>query len=55
MISLPGFGFSGKPVERGYGPERIAGVIAKLMARLGYSRYGLQGGDWGSSISRSRR
>jgi len=51
-ISLPGFGFSGKPVERGYGPERMAGILAKLMARLGYTRYGLQGGDWGSSISR---
>jgi pimeloyl-ACP methyl ester carboxylesterase len=51
-ISLPGFGFSGKPAERGYGPERIAGVIAKLMARLGYTRYGLQGGDWGASVSR---
>jgi pimeloyl-ACP methyl ester carboxylesterase len=51
-ISLPGFGFSGKPAERGYAPERIAGIIAKLMARLGYTRYGLQGGDWGSSISR---
>jgi len=51
-ISLPGFAFSGKPTERGYSPERIAGIIAKLMARLGYSRYGLQGGDWGSSISR---
>jgi pimeloyl-ACP methyl ester carboxylesterase len=51
-ISLPGFGFSGKPTERGYSPERIAGIVAKLMARLGYSRYGLQGGDWGSSISR---
>ena len=51
-ISLPGFGFSGKPAERGYGPERMAGILAKLMARLGYTRYGLQGGDWGSSISR---
>jgi epoxide hydrolase len=51
-ISLPGFGFSGKPTERGYSPERIAGIIAKLMARLGYTRYGLQGGDWGSAISR---
>jgi epoxide hydrolase len=51
-ISLPGFGFSGKPTERGYGPERIAGIVAQLMARLGYTRYGLQGGDWGSSISR---
>ena len=51
-ISLPGFGFSGKPAERGYGPERMAGILAQLMARLGYTRYGLQGGDWGSSISR---
>ena len=51
-ISLPGFGFSGKPTERGYGPERIAGVLAKLMARLGYTRYGVQGGDWGSTVSR---
>ncbi len=51
-MSLPGFGFSGKPAERGYGPERMAGILAKLMARLGYTKYGLQGGDWGSSISR---
>ena len=51
-VSLPGFGFSGKPTERGYGPERIAGIVAKLMARLGYTRYGLQGGDWGASVSR---
>lgn len=51
-ISVPGFGFSGKPTERGYSPERIAGIVAKLMARLGYTKYGLQGGDWGSSISR---
>jgi len=51
-MSIPGFAFSGKPTERGYGPERIAGVLAKLMARLGYTRYGVQGGDWGSPISR---
>jgi pimeloyl-ACP methyl ester carboxylesterase len=51
-MSLPGFAFSGKPTERGYGPERMAGILAKLMARLGYTKYGLQGGDWGSSISR---
>jgi epoxide hydrolase len=51
-MSIPGFGWSGKPNERGYGPERIAGVLAKLMARLGYTRYGVQGGDWGSMISR---
>ena len=51
-MSLPGFGFSGKPTERGYSPERMAGIIAKLMARLGYTRYGVQGGDWGGIISR---
>lgn len=51
-ISLPGFGFSGKPRERGYAPVKMASIIATLMARLGYSRYGAQGGDWGGNISR---
>lgn len=51
-ISLPGFGFSGKPAVAGYSPERMARVIVTLMARLGYSRYGAQGGDWGGIISR---
>jgi pimeloyl-ACP methyl ester carboxylesterase len=51
-MSIPGFAFSGKPVDRGYGPERIAATLSTLMARLGYARYGVQGGDWGSSISR---
>jgi len=50
--SLPGYGFSDKPRERGYGPEQMADINAKLMARLGYDRYGVQGGDWGSIISR---
>ena len=51
-ISLPGFGFSGKPPARGYSPEKMASIIATLMARLGYTRYGVQGGDWGGIISR---
>ncbi len=51
-ISLPGFGFSERPSARGYSPERMAGIIATLMARLGYTRYGIQGGDWGGIISR---
>jgi epoxide hydrolase len=51
-MSLPGFGFSGKPLDRGYGPERMADTLAKLMARLGYTRYGVQGGDWGGVVSR---
>ena len=51
--SLPGYGFSDKPAERGYNPERMADVLAGLMERLGYERYGAQGGDWGAIISRS--
>lgn len=51
-LSLPGYGFSGKPRESGYSPRRVAEVVAKLMARLGYTRYGAQGGDWGAIIIR---
>ena len=50
--SLPGYGFSDKPEERGYNPERMADVLASLMERLGYERYGAQGGDWGAIIGR---
>ena len=50
--SLPGYAFSGKPTERGYNPERMADVLAGLMERLGYERYGAQGGDWGAIINR---
>jgi pimeloyl-ACP methyl ester carboxylesterase len=50
--SLPGFGFSSMPKERGWSSQRMAEVEAKLMARLGYERYGAQGGDWGSGIAR---
>ena len=50
--SLPGFGFSGPATEPGWGTERIGAALATLMARLGYDRYGAQGGDWGSMISR---
>jgi pimeloyl-ACP methyl ester carboxylesterase len=49
--SMPGFGFSGKPRQRGYDPERIAGMWVTLMARLGYTRYGVHGSDWGSGIA----
>ncbi|MDH4065553.1 MAG: epoxide hydrolase 1 [Acidobacteriota bacterium] len=51
MPSIPGFGFSDKPREPGFTPARIAAIEARLMARLGYERYGAQGGDWGSIIS----
>ena len=49
--SLPGFGFSDKPARAGWGIDRIADAWAVLMTRLGYERYGAQGGDWGTSIS----
>ncbi|WP_339856793.1 epoxide hydrolase [Pseudohongiella acticola] len=50
--SLPGFAFSGKPTQPGYNPERMAHMLAALMQRLGYERYGAQGGDWGGIINR---
>jgi epoxide hydrolase len=49
--SLPGYGYSAKPTVTGWGVERIAVAWAQLMDRLGYSRYGAQGGDWGSVIT----
>jgi pimeloyl-ACP methyl ester carboxylesterase len=49
--SLPGFGFSGPTSSRGWGPQRIAKAFVILMDRLGYSKYGVQGGDWGSTIA----
>lgn len=51
--SIPGFGFSERPRERGYSPAKIAGLFSILMARLGYTRDAAQGGDFGSAISRS--
>jgi epoxide hydrolase len=49
--SLPGYGFSDKPTTTGWGVERIALAWAELMARLGYDRYGAQGGDWGAGVT----
>ncbi len=49
--SIPGYGFSGKPTETGWDPDRIARAWAELMKRLGYTRYVAQGGDWGTPIS----
>jgi pimeloyl-ACP methyl ester carboxylesterase len=49
--SLPGYGFSGKPAQAGWGIARIAAAWVQLMARLGYERYGAQGGDWGAMVT----
>lgn len=51
LPSIPGFGFSGKPKQTGWNPERIARAWSELMKRLGYTRYVAQGGDWGAPIS----
>ena len=49
--SLPGYGFSGKPTELGWDPQRVARAWATLMTRLGYKRYVAQGGDWGDAVN----
>ncbi|VVO09116.1 hypothetical protein PS712_03310 [Pseudomonas fluorescens] len=49
--SIPGHGFSGKPTEPGWGPDRVAKAWDVLMKRLGYTHYVSQGGDHGSVIS----
>jgi pimeloyl-ACP methyl ester carboxylesterase len=48
--SMPGYGFSGKPTETGWGAERIARAWIVLMKSLGYTSYVAQGGDWGSVV-----
>jgi pimeloyl-ACP methyl ester carboxylesterase len=49
--SLPGYGFSGKPVSPGTGVEAIADLWDGLMQALGYAHYFAQGGDWGSMVT----
>ena len=48
--SLPGYGFSARPAEAGWGSERIGRAWDVLMKRLGYTRYVAQGGDWGAGV-----
>ena len=50
--SIPGYAFSDRPPRLGYGRDRTGAMFAELMARLGYERYGAQGGDLGAGISR---
>jgi pimeloyl-ACP methyl ester carboxylesterase len=49
--SLPGYGFSDKPVGPGWNTDRIADAWAQLMTGLGYERFGAQGGDWGAVVT----
>ncbi|TCO26300.1 pimeloyl-ACP methyl ester carboxylesterase [Kribbella steppae] len=50
--SIPGFALSGPTRETGWEFMRVARAWSELMTRLGYDRYGVQGGDWGAGISR---
>ncbi|MFK4107792.1 epoxide hydrolase family protein [Streptomyces sp. NPDC002176] len=52
LPTIPGFGFSGPTREPGWEYRRTAAAFAELMDRLGYGRYGAQGGDWGAAVSR---
>jgi pimeloyl-ACP methyl ester carboxylesterase len=49
--SMPGYGFSSRPQKPGMTPQCIASLYAGLMPALGYEQYGLQGGDWGASVT----
>ncbi len=49
--SLPGYGFSPAPKTKGVSSRRIADLWQGLMAKLGYARFALQGGDIGASVS----
>ncbi|MET0546437.1 MAG: epoxide hydrolase family protein [Caulobacterales bacterium] len=49
--SLPGYGFSDQPKDTGWAIPRIAKAWAVLMQRLGYDKYGAQGGDWGAVVT----
>src|SRR5204863_1920606 len=51
LPSLPGYGFSGAPVEVGWDLDRTAQAWAELMRRLGYTRYVAQGGDVGAGVT----
>ena len=49
--SMPGYGFSAKPIAPGWNTDRIARAWDTLMTRLGYTRYVAQGGDWGARVA----
>ncbi|MET9315588.1 epoxide hydrolase [Kribbella sp. NPDC003505] len=52
LPTIPGFTLSGPTREPGWEFTRVARAWTELMTRLGYRRYGVQGGDWGAAISR---
>jgi pimeloyl-ACP methyl ester carboxylesterase len=49
--SLPGYGFSDRPAQRGINTFAIADLWAELMSELGYTRFAAQGGDIGAAVT----
>ncbi|HVM66780.1 MAG TPA: epoxide hydrolase [Acidimicrobiales bacterium] len=49
--SLPGYGFSSAPDERGMSAARVADLWADLMSSFGYTRFASHGGDWGAAVT----
>ncbi|XP_035659498.1 epoxide hydrolase 1-like [Branchiostoma floridae] len=50
--SIPGYGFSEAPHKKGFDPIAAAQMFHKLMERLGFQKFYVQGGDWGAIITR---
>eukprot|EP00794_Sanderia_malayensis_P018725 gene18725-20614_t len=50
--SLPGYGFSSAARKKGMHAANVALLMKKLMHRLGHSTFYIQGGDWGSVVTR---
>ncbi|XP_035680094.1 epoxide hydrolase 1-like [Branchiostoma floridae] len=50
--SIPGYGFSEMPHKKGFDQIAVAQMFLKLMERLGFERFYVQGGDWGALITR---
>ena len=53
LPTLPGFGFSGKPIDTGMGVSKIATLWETLMSRLNYTEFHAHGGDWGSIVTQA--
>jgi len=49
--SLPGYTLSFHPNQERRALPQIGAIFHELMMRLGLSRYGAQGGDWGSFVT----
>lgn len=49
--SIPGFGFSDAPAKIGVRTTETGQIFLKLMKRLGFEQFYLQGGDWGSFVA----